>query len=223
MILIVGAGSSLMSGQKDLESRLGADILFMSRQKPKSIEEGSWIGTDYDPFGDSLTNLQQFTDIRTIVWLASPLHRGLLMNQENEALTQNYLSGTLFQTLLVKSKLPQMVSSNFGRFVFAGSSGAKVGSPGAVVYMQLKAAQAALSRGLAIEYGAAGITSNVINLGVINRGYSDGLPASVLSKMLSRTPAARKIDPDEFWELVIGILSNSALNGAEINLDGGYY
>lgn len=222
MILIVGAGSSLIDGVSNLSGRFGENVVYMSRQKPGFIDDESWIKTDYNPDGSSVDRVREIKGLRSIVWLASPMHRGLLVNQERDSVSEALSSGPLFQTLLARVALPQMVTAGFGRFVFAGSSGAKLGSLGAITYMQVKAAQAALSKGLAIEYGSFGITSNVINLGVLDSGLSSGLPHETRSRMLERTPGGRRVSPDDFWSLVSHILANPSLNGAEIALDAGY-
>ena len=223
MLLIVGAGSSLVDEGSDLSGRFGSDVVYMSREKPGFLPDNSWIRTDYNPGGSSLDRVREIKGLKSIVWLASPMHRGLLLNQEYESVKEALSSGPLFQTLIVKEALPQMVASRFGRFIFAGSSGAKLGSLGAITYMQVKAAQAALSKGLAIEYGAFGITSNVINLGVLDAGLSSGLPHETRSKMLERTPGGKQVSSDDFWSLVAHILVSPSLNGAEIALDAGYF
>lgn len=223
MIVVVGAGSSLVGDAKDLEKALGERILHVSRAKPEGVRSEDWVQTQYDPQDGSIEEIRSFRDISTVVWLASPSHQSLFAMQEDSEINISLVQGVVFQALFVRSVLPQMVVARNGKFVFAGSSRAKFGFAGSLLYMQIKGAQSALSKGLAIEYGTLGITSNVINLGLLEGGMASDLPPGVAKKMMERTSSGKKITAQDFWGLVKYLSTTPAVNGAEIALDGGYH
>ena len=222
MILIVGAGSFL-AGTLPSSSRFeGEPTTYVSRKKPDYVPEEHWISTDYSVDDGSIERLSALKDITCVVWLASPCHRSLLVNQSEAQIIAALDSGIKFQTLAIRALLPQMINRRYGRFVFVGSSGAAAGARGAVVYMQTKAAQRALSAGIALEYGRMGITSNLINVGLLNGGMFESLKEEEQAAMLRRTPSENFVDPEDFWSVVAILNSNSSMNGAEIAIDGGY-
>jgi 3-oxoacyl-[acyl-carrier protein] reductase len=223
MIVVVGSGSSLVVDAKYLEQFLGERLIHVSRSKPDGVGPENWVETKYDPSDGSIKEVSSLRDITTLVWLASPSHQALFAMQEDSEIHSSLVQGIVFQSLLVRSILPQMVASRHGRFVFAGSSRAKSGFAGSLLYMQVKGAQSALSKGLAIEYGALGITSNVINLGLLDGGMASNLPPGVAQEMLERTSSGKRVPTENFWKLVKLVSTTPAINGAEIALDGGYH
>lgn len=222
MILVVGAGSYLASTLPGLSVFQDREIVFVSRQKPDFASERNWIPSNYSVHDGSLARLHELDGIKLVVWLASPCNRSLLVSQGEEQIASAIESGVKFQTLAIRALLPKMVSNRHGRLIFAGSAGAKVGSKGAIVYMQTKAAQAALSAGIALEYGRLGITANVVNLGVMQGGLFDTLGEGDRSNMMARTASGEFVDPSDFWRAVEYLEKTPSVNGTEISLDGGY-
>ena len=163
----MGAGSSLVTSGTHLEDLFGDEVLFVSRSLPPYVKSSRWVASRYDPLDNSIAAVSKFRNITTVIWLASPLDKTLFAMQTPGEIQTSLSQGILFQALLVREILPQMIVAKHGRFIFAGSSQAKAGVSGSLLYMQIKSSQSALSRGLAIEYGRLGITSNVINIGVL--------------------------------------------------------
>ncbi|MBH0779726.1 SDR family NAD(P)-dependent oxidoreductase [Nocardia bovistercoris] len=62
----------------------------------------------------------------------------------------------------VQAAIPDMIAAGWGRVVTISSSSAQRGSPGMVHYTAAKGAVVAMTKGLAREYAAAGITVNTI-------------------------------------------------------------
>lgn len=222
MMLVVGAGSFLASTLPSSPIYQNREILFLSRERPDFAPEGNWIPSNYSVGDGSIAKLRELDKVKLVVWLASPCHRSLLVSQQEEQIASAIDSGVKYQTLAIRALLPSMVSRRHGRFVFAGSAGAKIGYAGAVTYMQTKAAQAALSSGIALEYGRLGITSNVINVGVIDGGLFDTLGQEDRSVMVARTSSGKFVEPVDFWSAVEFLEKAPSVNGAEIAIDGGY-
>lgn len=222
MILIVGAGSFLAGTLSSSNLFEGEPITYVSRGKPNFAEESNWICTEYSIDDGSIEGLRAITDVTCVVWLASPCHRSLLVSQSAEQIGTSLDSGTKYQTLAVRALLPDMIKRRHGRFIFVGSSGAKAGAKGAVVYMQTKAAQSALSTGIALEYGRLGITSNVLSVGLLNGGLHDSLGEDEKVAMLLRTSSEDFVDTEDFWSTVKLLNESGSINGAEIAIDRGY-
>jgi 3-oxoacyl-[acyl-carrier protein] reductase len=223
LIVVVGAGSSLLGKDRNLEKILGDTVLYVSRRLPTGIKSENWVETRYDPMDQSIEKVANLQGVSSVIWLASPWHKSLFGMQAPSEVEASLTQGVLFQSLFVREILTQMIASRHGRFIFTGSSIAKAGYPGSLVYTQIKSAQAALSRGLAIEYGRLGITSNVINLGLLESGMADDLPPGATDQMLKRTGTGMRVEVLDFWNLVSFVLGNSSMNGAEIPLDGGFH
>nr|WP_239018986.1 SDR family NAD(P)-dependent oxidoreductase [Sphingobium terrigena] len=81
-----------------------------------------------------------------------------------DRLTDVNLKGTYHVTQLV---LPDMVTAGWGRIVNLSALGAQVGAPNMVHYTATKGGVIAMTRSLAIELGAKGITVNSVSPGFI--------------------------------------------------------
>lgn len=115
--------------------------------------------------------------------------------------------------------------SDHGRIVTLGSVVALRGFPGNSVYGASKAAVAALSRSWTREFGARGITVNVVHPGPIdtdmNPADPDKNPAA--ETMAGMTAIGRYGTADEIAEAVAFFVSPAAsyVTGAELTVDGG--
>jgi NAD(P)-dependent dehydrogenase (short-subunit alcohol dehydrogenase family) len=74
---------------------------------------------------------------------------------------------------------------------------------------------------LAIEYARYGVTSNVIDIGFLENGYSAKLKSTAIERLRQRIPQTTKLDPNEIAETIKLILSSTSINGSVINVDQG--
>lgn len=120
-----------------------------------------------------------------------------------------------------------MVESGWGRVITIISDAARKGERYQTVYGSAKAAAAGLSRALAAEVGAHGVTVNCVALGSIKTGP---LEAAVerdpdLERRMSRPyPVPRLGRPEDPAPLIALLASDSAswITGQVIPVDGGY-
>jgi len=119
-----------------------------------------------------------------------------------------------------------MVERGYGRIINIGSLASFVAIFEVAAYAASKAAVAALTRQLAIEWGPRGVCVNAIAPGVfrtaLNRELLDGTPRG--QEFLLRTPLRRFGRLDELAGAAVFLASESAsfVNGEVLAVDGGF-
>ena len=119
--------------------------------------------------------------------------------------------------------LPGMVQRRGGRIVNISSMAARAGLWRQAGYSASEAGLLGLTRNVALEHAADGISCNAVLPGLIETPAVASLPQPVMDYSMSLTPARRTGRTDEVAALVAFLLSDEAgyLNGAEIDIDGG--
>jgi len=120
---------------------------------------------------------------------------------------------------------PHMVRQGGGAMIIVSSIGGAQGSANLGVYGVSKAADSALVRNLAVEWGPKGIRANCIAPGLIRTDFSRALwdnPAA-LARMESGTPIPRIGVPEDIGGVAVFLASRAAayLTGQTIVVDGG--
>lgn len=122
--------------------------------------------------------------------------------------------------MVSRAVLPGMITRRYGRLVHMSSvTGPLVGIDGSGPYAAAKAGLLGMTRVMAIENGACGITVNCIGPGWIETASSS--PAEVTAGRY--TPVGRPGRPDEIGHVAVFLASeeSSYLTGQMIVVDGG--
>jgi 3-hydroxybutyrate dehydrogenase len=133
--------------------------------------------------------------------------------------------------LLCKAVLPGMLSRRWGRIINVASINGKTGSLHGAAYAASKHGLLGLTRTLAMEVAAQGITVNAICPGPVHtvmndrRIQYDANRQAVTFEELEAglTPLGRRLEPDEIAPLAVYLASDAAATmvGQAINIDGG--
>ncbi|MFO1086493.1 MAG: SDR family oxidoreductase [Reyranellaceae bacterium] len=125
---------------------------------------------------------------------------------------------------LVRLVMPGMIESGWGRLILVTSIVAHLASPGGASYAAAKGGLAALTRALATELGATGITTNAISPGFFATETNLTLASTPAgARLRERCPAKRWAEPWEIAGAAIFLASPAAsyVNGHTLVVDGG--
>ena len=171
---------------------------------------------------DILVNNAGLAESATLVTTTDELwHRHLAIN----------LSGTFYCT---RAALPAMLKNGWGRVINIASIAAKTGAPYIAAYAASKHGVLGLTRCVALEVAAGGVTVNAICPGyvdtdMVTRGVEritakTGRTAEeTLDSLTKMSPQNRLVTPEEVAALALLLASDEGrgINGQGINIDGG--
>jgi 3-oxoacyl-[acyl-carrier protein] reductase len=121
---------------------------------------------------------------------------------------------------ITRAVLPGMAERGWGRVVMMSSvTGPVVAIDGSAVYATAKAGLLGMTRALALEYGAKGVTVNAVGPGWVHTGSSSAREVAAGR----RTPVGRPGTPDEIGHVAAFLASAEAsyVTGQLIVVDGG--
>ncbi len=126
---------------------------------------------------------------------------------------------------LCRALAPRMAAQGYGRIVNVSSVWSLVAKPRRGAYAISKAGLNALTRTLAVEYGAAGVVVNAVAPGFIATELTtqNNTPDDIAA-VVAQLPAARLGEPGEVADLIAFLCSegNGYCTGQVIACDGGY-
>jgi NAD(P)-dependent dehydrogenase (short-subunit alcohol dehydrogenase family) len=151
----------------------------------------------------------------------TPLHE-MSLTEWRRIMAGNLDSAFLAARAFVRALLARETG---GSFVAVSSVAARRGRVGRAHYVAAKAGLVALTRSLAVEYGALGIRANVVMPGSVETDMAREAPdwAAIRSRVASRTPLGRPGQVAELAGIVVYLLSDLSTfhTGDVISVDGG--
>ncbi len=130
------------------------------------------------------------------------------------------------QVYCAQAVLPGMLERGWGRIVNISSISAQRGSPsGDLTYSACKAGILALTKTLARQYAAKGVTVNAVAPGIIDAGMTDNMSPERRKRAKAAVPIGRLGRAEEVGEVVAFLASDRAsyVTGQMIAVNGGLY
>lgn len=138
----------------------------------------------------------------------------------------DWVLATNARPLLLLSQEAAKLMGPGGRIVALSSLGSQRVIPGYAAIGVSKAALEALTRYLAVELGARGITVNTVSAGAVETGVWHMVPEgqAALAAIRARTPGGALVTPEAVADVVFFLASPAAqcIQGQVLIVDGGY-
>ncbi len=125
--------------------------------------------------------------------------------------------------LCAREALRGMQLARWGRIIFVSSAAALRGNPGQAAYTASKSGLHGLTRSLAREVGARGITVNTVAPGFVESDLTLEISEAARQRMIDATAAGRPGRPEEIAAAIDFLASDAAsyVNGVVLPVDGG--
>ncbi len=150
----------------------------------------------------------------------SAMHK---MSPENwDVVVDTNLNSCFYMTRAV---IDAMRDKKFGRIINISSMNGQLGQFGQTNYSAAKAGIFGLTKALARESAARGITVNAIAPGYIETDMTKGIPEEVMTKILAGIPVGRMGKPEEIARAVLFLAADGAafITGETLSVNGGQY
>jgi 3-oxoacyl-[acyl-carrier protein] reductase len=148
---------------------------------------------------------------------------GLLLKYSMATFDRTMTTNVRGAFLCSQAALRGMLRQKWGRIVNMSSAVALHGNAGQTVYAASKTALLGLTKSLAREVGAKGITVNAVCPGLVDTEMTSHLDDRARAFYVDQTPLGRTATQEEVAAVVRFLMSDEAsyVNGAVIPVDGG--
>jgi len=229
--LVTGAGRGVGRGVAIELARRGAHIVAVGRTREnieQTIAQIKTTGGNGVPLAADICEtdwLDRLEPIDIIVHNAcayAPYAQ--IINSEVDQMRQVLETCVVAPTRISKQVLPGMKQRGFGRIVHIGSVAAFLGSHGQAAYCAAKSALVGLTRTIALESSASGVTCNLVQLGLIETERIATVVSPEVRKRIIAATAVERIGTVDEASYVVACLASpraSYITGAVINVSGG--
>jgi len=122
---------------------------------------------------------------------------------------------------VIKATIDILAEQGCGSIINISSIIGETGNFGQTNYSASKAAIFGLTKSLAKEMGAKGITINSIAPGFVDTHMTENIPLEIRKKILEKIPLKRFATPIEIAEIIFFISQNKYITGSIIDINGG--
>jgi 3-oxoacyl-[acyl-carrier protein] reductase len=148
---------------------------------------------------------------------------GLLLKYNFDVFDRVMATNVRGSFLCSQAALRGMLRAKWGRIVNMSSAVALRGNAGQTVYAATKSALVGMTKSLAREVGAKGITVNAVCPGLADTEMTSHLSDDARAVYVDQTPLGRTATLEEIADVVVFLMSDRAsyVNGAVVPVDGG--
>jgi 3-oxoacyl-[acyl-carrier protein] reductase len=205
------AADEVVAAAAKLSSRAKVKAYPLDVKDPKAVEAAAEKAVA--DFGDVFAIVNNAAVVRNNA-------AALMSDEEWNEVIQTDLSGPFF---VIRSFLMHLLSNKAGRIINI-SSLAQGGTSGQINYAAAKSGLIGLTKTLAREYGAKGITTNVVTVGYVETAMTrDHMSEKLHDIWMQYCPMKRIGQADEIASLVYYLTTPEAgfINGEVIRVSGG--
>ena len=232
--LVTGATGGIGRAIVETLHRLGATIAITDINREALDAFAAQLGSRVFVFEANLTDAAslkalvkdaeaQMGKIDILVNNAGITKDGLAMRMTDEQFTDVLDINLIAPFMLMRTVMPGMMKRRYGRIINMASIVGVMGNPGQANYCASKGGMIAMTKAVAAEMAARGVTANCVAPGFVKTRMTDVLPEEVKTKMLNSIPLARLGEPQDIANAVAFLASDEAsyITGQTIHVNGG--
>lgn len=230
VVLITGATGGIGGAIATQMKAAGATVVVTGRSLEKlSAFDDSFIKIQSDLSADGAAEkliadtVEKAGRIDVLINNAGITADTLMMRMSDEQF-DNVINTNLRATFkMCRAAIMPMMKQRFGRIINMASIVGVVGGAGQTNYAASKGGIIAMTKSIAAEVGARGITANAIAPGFIKTPMTDVLPEELKKTYLAQIPAGRFGEPIDIANACVFLASDEAsyINGQTIHVNGG--
>jgi NAD(P)-dependent dehydrogenase (short-subunit alcohol dehydrogenase family) len=225
-VVVIGGSAGIGLETARLARAQGADVIIAARNADRLKEVGNELGAsvatfDATDFGRLAGFFDELVPVDHVLVTGPGPYYALLDDIDLDAARRD-VEAHLFLPVEVARHARHKVRPG-GTLLFMGGTGGRRTAPGLSLIGAMTAAMPALTRNLALEL--APIRVNLIAAGFVDTPLSATLLGDKLDErrreLRSTLPIRRVVGPADVAALAVHLMTNSAVTGATIDIDGG--
>lgn len=230
VVLITGATGGIGGAIATQMKAAGATVVVTGRSLEKlSAFDDSFIKIQSDLSADGAAEkliadtIEKAGRIDVLINNAGITADTLMMRMSDEQFDNVINTNLRASFKMCRAAIMPMMKQRFGRIINMASIVGVVGGAGQTNYAASKGGIIAMTKSIAAEVGARGITANAIAPGFIKTPMTDVLPNELKETYLKQIPAGRFGEPIDIANACVFLASDEAsyINGQTIHVNGG--